>query len=899
MTIIAALLVAILVTLTGGAAGWVPRAHGATGEYGDRLQLSLSSITPMVINADSPNHLTLRGQYTNTGPDPIDGIAFRFQRGDALDTADKVQDYLARPVEPTAVLTEFRNRPETLQPGESFTFQITVPISGRSPQSLAIPTAGVYPVMLNVNGTVTTEGGTIDARVGELYFVTTVQGLPGHYSEQPTPSNVAVVWPMTDRPHLGVGGIFLDDELAESVSDGGRLHQQLTAIEKFDASGTDPELLTLLIDPMLLDELDRMTNRYWVRAVPGHAQPSLLDAPVPADHADGTEGAAPGGGDQNGPDQQGPGQTGSPEKDQPDGTAPGTGGDAAATQNQRGGASHDSPATSDGGTADVPGTVSQSAEAGVGGDDPDSPDQEPPDTDTPATPDGAPAAPDGTVAGEGSVAATVFLTRLRAVAARHDVIVLPYGDADVSGLARAGRADVIRSAVRTGSAVAHRVLPAGREAAAISDHLLTSVAAPPDGAITPAALAALQKEGITSALLSEDAVIPAGSADEERGDGLLQVRPADAASIPVLLTGGSDAALLRDALAAGLPDPSDVTAASAAAAQMLLTMPHLQKRMVILLPRGTDYQGANGDEVLSPSQLGGFAEYVAQLAQDSFIAPASVRTQLSRGQATPISGELHYPDTAAKAELPGSYFSRIKKVEADLADLAQSLLQADGGPDPDNIVTPLRDAMLSAVSSCWRGSNYQRIPVVQTAEITIRQIYQSVRLTSDDSYTLASSAATLPMTVHNSLPYDVGISVHIIGGDAVGLTMADPGVLRVQAGPRITPITLDTSVSRSGTFAVQVQMVSATGVEWGSTQRVTIDSRAYGGLTIALMVIAGGVLLLMVLWRIVQRIRGTAADPANERVDEADLDGDAEPSETPPGNPRDQEDVIPTEGQGI
>ena len=99
---------------------------------------------------------------------------------------------------------------------------------------LAVTAPGVYPLMVNVNGAVMLDDGPLEARIGELHLLLTVMGVPtgtgpARCSCQPvtgasgTPLPVNFVWPVVDRPHLGVGGVFLNEDLLAAISPGGRL----------------------------------------------------------------------------------------------------------------------------------------------------------------------------------------------------------------------------------------------------------------------------------------------------------------------------------------------------------------------------------------------------------------------------------------------------------------------------------------------------------------------------------------------------------------------------------------------------------------------------------------------------------------------------------------------------
>ena len=74
------------------------------------------------------------------------------------------------------------------------------------------------------------------------------------------------VWPVVDRPHLGVGGVFLDEDLLAAISPGGRLATLLDGLTDPAASRLPAGSVTVVIDPQLLDELDRMTGAYRVVA---------------------------------------------------------------------------------------------------------------------------------------------------------------------------------------------------------------------------------------------------------------------------------------------------------------------------------------------------------------------------------------------------------------------------------------------------------------------------------------------------------------------------------------------------------------------------------------------------------------------------------------------------------
>lgn len=776
MTLFSAMLVLVASAAGLGAA----TAQAATsGEFADRLAFRLSAIDPIVVTADGPGTVTLIGRYTNSGPDPIDDIEFRFQRGPALTTPAAVQAEAADPREPTAVVGDFRPLPGTLDPGDSTPFAITVPVfdqpagdqaeggagggADAAParqlvDSLGVTKPGVYPVMLNVNATLHVGDASARARVGELHVLVTVASVPasvsggsGGASAPGGSTPVSILWPLADRPHLGVGDVFADDDLTRELAPGGRLAVALSALEEASA---DPDLVTIVVDPMLLDELEQMAGGYRVLAQPDSVQTRL--------RADGV----------------------------------------------------------------VPGTV----------------------------------------AGTGQAAAADFLDRLRALAATHRVLALPYGDADLSALTRAGMADEAAAAVTRGRDAATRVLVRGPQATAIYQNLVTDIAAPPDGAMTDATLSLLAGLGDHAAILASGSV--ATGAGKPVTDGLVTVGSSGSAddAIPGVVAGGDRAAQF-DQILAGTLHMDTAEAVSRLAAE-LWTTPAAQRTPIVVAPPRQFTADGTG--------LAALSELVDELAASRTLVPLSLPALLGGDTgttATPVT--LSYSAADRAAELPLPYLRRVAEVHRQIDTVRQSLSKADtGGSDPRDVTGPLADALLPAVSSSWRGVADPAAARLETVDATLVWLYGGVQITRDSgSYTLASSTAPLFLTVRNTLPYQVSVSVAIVGGTQAGLRASDPGPVVVGVGPRSMPVKLDTVVSRSGTFTVYAQLYGADGAQWSAAVPLTIDSRAYGALTVILMAVAGGVLVLMVIWRVVQRLRGRIDDPGNKPIGSGD-DGD-------------------------
>jgi hypothetical protein len=766
------------------------------GDYVDRLAFDVTSITPTLVTATGPSTLTITGTMHNTGAEDLVDLSYRVQRGSALQSAADVQKEIAEPSEPIAqVPSRFEPISATLAGGASAPFVFTAQLTG--PNSLSITEPGVYPAMVNVNGAVVLPAGPLEARIGELHLLVTVLSVPG--SSGPTtpaagrPMPFNFIWPMVDVPHLGVDGVFLNDDLLAAISPGGRLDLLLAGLTDDSARALPADALSVVVDPQLLDELDRMTGPYRVVAPPGAAQPPVSVIAQAVDQAAPATGPA---------------------------TATGPPGTSTA------GAGPTAPTTADQPAADIPGTV----------------------------------------AGTGQQAAASFLDRLRAVAATRPLVVLPYGDPDVVALVRAGMTAEVTAAQEHGQEVVRRVwgdLPTARAAA-------SSTAYPIDGAIDDATLAALMAAGARTGLLSEASV----EVSTATGD-----RPSTAAVIEPDPGGtGLPSVIARTDVLGGLDKLIDDGQPTGWATTV--------NSLTALLAQ----QRADGTVTpavfapvrrWSPDSVGlqGLVELLAELGRSGVITGSTLSTLAASPQRT---GRTDYPDVARDQELSPGYLQRIADDRDDVAALRTGLASVDQPADPATLLDPLDRALDTAASTAFRTNPTVGDANLGTVESTVSSIRAGVQIAdTGNSYTLASSTSPLLLTVQNNTAYDVPVTVELTGGELVGLTVTDAPVQIIPAG-RSQQVKIPTQVTRSGQFQVTATLIGPDGVAWGSPVQLTVQSSAYGALTVILIVGAGGVLVVMVFLRVRQRLRGrrarieaaaeagrtgvAAADPLTDRI---------------------------------
>ncbi|MBV8966972.1 MAG: hypothetical protein JO191_12450, partial [Mycobacteriaceae bacterium] len=173
-----------------------------------------------------------------------------------------------------------------LQRGQAGTFNLSFPVRSTSKPSLGIDQPGVYPLLVNANGT--PDYGD-PARLDDGRFLLPVLGVPADPSvtsadplagvvapDTAKPVTVTMLWPLADRPRLAAGAPggaapvrLIDDELAESLASGGRLDTLLSAADFATGPAVDPGgrvngALCLAVDPDLLVTVNAMSAGYVV-----------------------------------------------------------------------------------------------------------------------------------------------------------------------------------------------------------------------------------------------------------------------------------------------------------------------------------------------------------------------------------------------------------------------------------------------------------------------------------------------------------------------------------------------------------------------------------------------------------------------------------------------------------
>lgn len=249
------------------------------------LKLTLDAVAPGTVTTGSDPKLTVSGTVTNIGDRVVDDVSVRIQRAAAIGTPSGLRSSLRLDQVNYEVTGPFHDVAPQLSPGQRKQFSVSIALRAGSEASLGLTDPGVYPLLLNVNGE--PAYGT-QARLDDARFLLPVLGLPGTDETNPpvsappeaTPIATTMIWPLADRPRMVAGRPgsvngqveLLDDELAASVSKGGRLEQLVAALESVvPTAGKDKGVagsVCIAVDPDLISTVQTMTHGYRVLASP-------------------------------------------------------------------------------------------------------------------------------------------------------------------------------------------------------------------------------------------------------------------------------------------------------------------------------------------------------------------------------------------------------------------------------------------------------------------------------------------------------------------------------------------------------------------------------------------------------------------------------------------------------
>ncbi|WP_139331285.1 hypothetical protein [Mycobacterium sp. IS-1264] len=263
-----------------------PRA--AAGEPGSTpfVRIRIDQVTPDVVTTTSQPVVTVSGMVINIGDRPVRDVMVRLEHAAPVAASASLRTSLDGGTDQYQPAADFLTVAPELQRGQQAAFTLSVPLRSLSKPSLGIDQPGIYPILVNANGT--PDYGA-PARLDNARFLLPVIGVPPDQADDlgsavapdtSKPVWITMLWPLADRPRLAPGAPggtipvrLVDDDLATSLATGGRLDILLSAAEVATSHDVDPDgavgrALCLAVDPDLLVTVNAMTSGYVVSNSP-------------------------------------------------------------------------------------------------------------------------------------------------------------------------------------------------------------------------------------------------------------------------------------------------------------------------------------------------------------------------------------------------------------------------------------------------------------------------------------------------------------------------------------------------------------------------------------------------------------------------------------------------------
>ncbi|PRC44957.1 hypothetical protein C6A85_97595, partial [Mycobacterium sp. ITM-2017-0098] len=147
------LLVAVVALLLAVAPSAAPPIASAQPAAVPFLRVQIDSITPDVVTTTSDQVVTITGTIDNVGDRPVRDVVVRLERAAAVASSTALRTDLAGNVDQYQPVADFITVAPELARGQKVPFRLAYPLRSEMGASMRIGAPGVYPLMVNVNGT--------------------------------------------------------------------------------------------------------------------------------------------------------------------------------------------------------------------------------------------------------------------------------------------------------------------------------------------------------------------------------------------------------------------------------------------------------------------------------------------------------------------------------------------------------------------------------------------------------------------------------------------------------------------------------------------------------------------------------------------------------------------------
>jgi hypothetical protein len=440
------------------------------------------------------------------------------------------------------------------------------------------------------------------------------------------------------------------------------------------------------------------------------------------------------------------------------------------------------------------------------------------------------------VVGDREQQARRWLSRLGDATFASGLRALPYADIDATAVTRADMANDVVRAVTQAPGVA---------AAAVGFPVTGSLYWAPFGRLDRATTNVLASAGVTTVILSAEAMPPTDPA-----------QPADGMATSALPTSvGTTRAVLADP---GLTTILDLPQRSAS--DVIVARQRFLAETALLADNMPPDQTARS-VVVAPSSVrwDPAAALVAPLLRATrtapWLSPESLTDLLVKPASTASRQRGGYGAKARAAELSPAYMARVARTAAKLDTLTSVI------DDPTGISEPYSEALLRSESAGWRSDADTGEQLLATIESSLDEQTALLRVLSEGTITFSGDTGRVPVTIANDLDRAVTVGLTLRGRPALRLSSEPLTGIRIEAG-KMASVDIDARVVGGDPLTVQVQLLGPEGQDYGRPATITVTSTAYARAAAWVVAAAFLAIAVFVVVGVVRRIRKVQAGRA-------------------------------------
>jgi len=428
-----------------------------------------------------------------------------------------------------------------------------------------------------------------------------------------------------------------------------------------------------------------------------------------------------------------------------------------------------------------------------------------------------------------------------------DVVVLPWGDADVSALTHLSATDLTASATTRASGS----LLAGASAS-------TSLAWPA-GPLDSWTLSALPESASVVVASPGDMAVtepltytPSGIASRDGRTLLLPDAP---------MSAGIAGSMETQASTQSLSELDTRQYLRAQTAILTRQAPNLGRDVVVAIDRHTA-------STTSPTALGARVDALRRTSWTTAASLADLRAD--------ADAQAAQDEEPSRTALPDLQVTDAELSDPELAQ-ARAVAQRVGATssvlhDPTAIMGTRAQLVSSVSAAAWRWDSAGRTALIAGADSAANSVVSALQVTPTSTINLISDRAQLPIRVSSSLKQDSTVLVEVISGSPRLQTKEAVSVVVPAGGQAVASVPV-TAVG-SGNASLTVRILSSDGTEVGTPARLRMRVRAdWEGRGTRIVTGALVILLAAGIYRTVRR--GRRAVPDAPLAGAPELEGDA------------------------